>query len=242
MDSNGDPVDPSTLGADTGASCNESGASADIRDSEAGVSVPTVDFNALYAAVDYRLENDGTITEVATGLDVSGTLTEWNWDSGNVKWTLSGNTMTDGSYYAVESNINISGNPGGNINPADVTLVADGFIDISGNPDFVPSLTLNGVAYSLVAGTDMGLSGNVGTSGQQGFHYAHHQIKFNGNSHIYGQVIVADAADIPIWGSSNLAELDGDGYMGVSGNVTITYEGGGGFGGLLVSGWREVRN
>lgn len=242
VDSNGDPVDPSTLGADTGASCNESGASADIRDSEAGVSVPTVDFNALYAAVDYRLENDGTITEVATGLDVSGTLTEWNWDSGNVKWTLSGNTMTDGSYYAVESNINISGNPGGNINPADVTLVADGFIDISGNPDFVPSLTLNGVAYSLVAGTDMGLSGNVGTSGQQGFHYAHHQIKFNGNSHIYGQVIVADAADIPIWGSSNLAELDGDGYMGVSGNVTITYEGGGGFGGLLVSGWREVRN
>ena len=242
VDSNGDPVDPSTLGADTGANCNESGGSADIRDSEAGIGVPTVDFNALYNAVDYRLENNGTITQVSTGLDVSSTLTEWNWDGGNLRWTISGNTITEGSYYAVGSNINMSGNPGGNNNPASVSLIADGFIDISGNPNFVPDLTVGGTVYSLVAGTDLGLSGNVGTSGAQGFHYAHHQVKFNGNSQIYGQVVVADDADIPIYGSNNLAELDQNGYMDVSGNVTITYEGGGGFGAFLASGWREVRN
>ena len=242
LDSNGDPVDPSTLGADTGANCNESGGSADIRDSESGIGVPTVDFNALYDAVDYRLENNGQITQVSTGLNVAGTLTEWNWDAGNLRWTLSGNTITEGSYYAVGSNINMSGNPGSNVTPASVSLIADGFIDISGNPNFVPDLTLDGTNYSLVAGTDLGLSGNVGTSGQQGFHYAHHQILFNGAAQIYGQVVVSDDADIPIYGSNNLAVLDGDGYMEVSGNVTITYEGGGGTGALLVFGWREVRN
>jgi hypothetical protein len=86
------------------------------------------------------------------------------------------------------------------------------------------------------------LSGNSGTQGSQALHYAHHQIKFNGNPNIYGQVIVVDDADTPIYGSNNLVELDGDGYMEVSGNPTITYNGGGGFAGLLISGWREVRN
>ena len=242
VDSNGDPVDPSTLNAQTGANCNETGGNVDIRVSEPGVQVPTVDFNALYDAVDYRLENDGTITHVSTGTDVSFVLSEWNWDAGNLEWTLSGNSVTEASYYAVGSNVKISGNPGNQNNPTDFSLVTDGYIDISGNPSFTPNLTVGGVAYALIAGTDLGLSGNSGTAGSQALHYAHHQIKFNGNPNICGQVIAVDDADTPIYGSNNLVELDGDGYMEVSGNVTITYNGGGGFAGLLISGWREVRN
>ncbi len=243
VDSNGDPIaDPSVLGADTGANCNESGGDLDMRSDEDGISVPAMDFQALYDAVDYRLENDGTITDVATGLDVTGVLSEWGWDAGNVKWTLSGNSVTPGSYYAVESNVTISGSPGSQNNPTDFSLVTDGYIDMSGNPSFTPNLTVGGLLYSLVAGTDLGLSGNSGTAGSQGIHYAHHQVMFNGNLNLFGQVIVADDDDTPIYGNNNLAVLDGDGFMEVSGNATITYEGGGGFGGMAISGWREVRN
>lgn len=63
----------------------------------------------------------------------------WTWNSGSSTWNLSWNTPTnpDGTYYA-ETDVSISGSPGDAADPVQITIIAVGSIDISGNPDLAP--------------------------------------------------------------------------------------------------------
>ena len=97
----------------------------------------------------------------------------------------------------------------------------------------------------MVAGADLKISGNPSNS-YEGVHYAGHQIDFAGNPVINGQVIAADLDDLPyppppFGGGNNLIVRDQDGFMSISGNPTITFDGGGGLDFVGAISWRECR-
>ena len=125
--------------------------------------------------------------------------------------------------------------------PVTATLIAEGYINISGNPFLRPEYQ----NYSLMAGTDLRISGNpaAGSNNYQGIHYAHHQIGFTGNPGINGVVIGANQADTNSPGCGcNFIPLEPGGFTLINGNPIITYNG------VLLNSssmtvisWREVR-
>ena len=223
--------DPPAQG-NTGAACNESGGGMDVRPGEDEITIPTVDFNNLKNNVDFILKDNGKIYIVALASEVNP-FGGWAWS--DPKWEIDG--PVTGSYYAENTAITINNISG------TASFVADGYIQVSGNPgNLSPDLTLDGVSYSMVAGYDLKLNGNAVTTIIEGVFFANHQVDISGNPNISGQVIAADVADTdcPPDGN-NLIQLS-SGWMEFSGNPTITYSGGFGFGDSLISGWREIRN
>jgi hypothetical protein len=239
----GSIIDPSK--AKSGGSCSDAG---DTRPSQSPVTVPTWDIptdfkhRATYVmGIDGKVRNSsGVVIDDATSdgkWEMAGGG-EWSWDSGGKRWTLGGNTILDGTFYS-EGNISISGNVGSSGSPKLVTLIAEGYIEISGNPYLRPHLE----SYSVMAGTDLKMNGNAGsgTANSQGIHYAGHQVDFSGNPGINGQVIARNLDDTVSPGGTNLVQLS-SGFMKVSGNPTITYNGGLAGDAVVLAGWREIRN
>jgi hypothetical protein len=163
---------------------------------------------------------------------------EWSWDSGSHRWTHGGNTLPNGTFYS-EGNMEISDNFGTSTLPVTATFIAEGYISVSGNPYLRPDYQ----SFSLMAGTDLRISGNPAAGAQNfnGIHYAGHQIAFSGNPAINGIIIAANLADTnsPFCGC-NPVPLSSD-YMEISGNPTITYNGGLLNNGIRIISWREVR-
>ena len=223
-----------------GVGCS-SGA-ADLRSGEEGFDCPVIDLPGWRPQVDYILANDGNIYDQG-GNPVA--LADWAWDPGGVRWVAGGN-IPQGSYYA-EGNINISGNPGSGppgTPPLPLTLIAEGYVEISGNPTMIPEIG-GSPAYAVVAGTDLKVNGNPANP-YTGVFYARDQIEFSGNPQIQGQVIAADQGDCGYPcdpnnpNDRNLVQWQQDDFIGVSGNPTITYDGGG-LGITGVTDWRECR-
>ena len=221
----------------TGAACDESGeGNMDARAGEAAVDVPTVDFDVLKANVDYVLKDNGTIYQVSTMLTLSiGTCGCGTWSWSDPKWEI--DSAVNGSFYAEDTAITIGDVSG------TASFVADGYIEVSGNPaNLSPDLTVDGVSYAMAAGYDLKLNGNAATSNIEGVFYTNHQLDISGNPNINGQLIAADLADTTFPPDGNNLVSLSSGWMEFSRNPSITYSGGGGFGALLASGWREVRN
>ncbi len=136
----------------------------------------------------------------------------------------------------------MSGNPGSNNDPLPLTLIAEGWIDTSGNADIISDLTQGTVSYTLIAGTDLRISGNPDFP-SPGLFFAGDQLKISGTPDISGQVIAANRDDQPFPnpGGTNLVVLSG-GFMQISGNTTITFdEDSTGLMLPTVLGWRECR-
>ena len=208
----------------------------DARAGEAAVDVPTVDFDVLKANVDYVLKENGTIYQVSTMLTLSiGTCGCGTWSWSDPKWEI--DSAVNGSFYAEDTAITIGDVSG------TASFVADGYIEVSGNPaNLSPDLTVDGVSYAMAAGYDLKLNGNAATPKIEGVFYTNHQLDISGNPNINGQLIAADLADTTFPPDGNNLVSLSSGWMEFSGNPSITYSGGGGFGALLASGWREVRN
>jgi hypothetical protein len=247
-------VDPGNGGS--GGGCSYS--AGNVRASQPALTPLTYTITDLRPQADYILGVDGKVylpgaaTPIAdasgSGKWEPGDGTIWDWDAGGQRWILASTTLGNGTYYS-EGNLVISSNPGESGTVPQVTLIAQGYIDISGNPYFTPKLTHEGVPLSMIAGTDLKISGNpaVGRSNFQGRHYAGHQVSFSGNPAIQGQVLAANLADTTSPGGANFVQLS-SGYMEISGDPVITYDVSGGGGGAGVGGsgitisWREVRN
>jgi hypothetical protein len=234
-----------TSGSRTGTACGGSGGSwdqpSDTRPNQAAVAIPAITITDYRSSSDYILTSNGRIrrpdgTQVANA--TSGCWNTWCWDPGNLRWT-GGDNIPAGTYYGDGTNIEISGNPGASSGGRAISLIATGWINISGNPRLTPALNDNGMSISMVAGTDLQISGNA-SSTYSGLHYAGHQIAFNGNPLITGNVIADNNADT---GSpQNLVVRASGGYMKISGNPTIVAPtGGSGFGARTAAAWRECR-
>lgn len=182
---------------------------------ESGVAVkpiPSVNPADFRQYAEYVLARDGKI------LDASGVVLadlskdgKWNgWDysvtGDTVKWQMSSNDTIEGRFY-VEGDAVVSGNPGSTATPWSATLIAEGSIEISGNP-IMKSYTGGGAAVPegvknllLVAGLDLKINGNL-TQDQvfQGIMAAHEQVAISGNPSLGGYIIAEDAGN-----SSNTA-------------------------------------
>lgn len=85
----------------------------------------------------------------------------------------------------------------------------------------------------------------MGVDTYEGLYYARDQINFVGTPDISGNVIARNFQDVPwpaagVQGSENKVPLVG-GYVSVSGNVKITYNGNSGWNALRIASWRECR-
>ncbi|MGH2397347.1 MAG: hypothetical protein ACRDFW_10235, partial [bacterium] len=140
---------------------------------------------------------------------------------------LSGNTGYNGTYY-VEGDATVSGNPGSMATPWQASVFATGSIEISGNP----VMTAETEGFGLVAGGDLRINGNPQQS-YNGALMAREQVSISGNPNVIGYIIATNAATT----STAVA-----GASTISGNVNITYNGGGPGvpGGITVDLWQEL--
>ena len=134
-------------------------------------------------------------------------------------WTKTGNdTSTDGVFFFENSAVNISGSPGSAASPWPVTIIATGYIDVSGTPSLKPNPSGGGIA--LMSGEDLKMRGAGGNLYDVGLYAAHEQISLKGTPTIKGTVLAEDYTDNCSLISST-SEVDVD----ISGNTEITYNG-----------------
>jgi len=203
------------------------------------VEIPSVnpadpDYRSL---ADYVLKTDGKIYQSDGMTVVFDTNGGDSWPSNDGGWKLSGDKWDWGgdqvggqadSVFYIESNAYIGSNPGQSGSDWQVTVIAEGYIEISGNPE----MQANTNDLLLIAGTDVKLNGNPVTSG---IIAAHEQVAISGGLNHTGYIIAEDAET-----TDDTVEFN---YM--SGVPQITYDGGlaglgGGGGPLAVLAWHEV--
>ena len=200
---------------------------------------PTVDIPAVVPAyhrplADYVLKADGKVYE-SDGTVVFDTSGGSAWPSNDGGWKLSGDKWDWGgdqvgplanSVFYIEGNAIIGSNPGTVSNPWEVLVIAEGYIEISGNPE----MQANTDDLVLVAGTDVKIGGVPIVSG---IIAAHEQIGISGDLNLTGYVIAEDAATNDPTVVSNY----------ISGNPQITYNGnlaGPGSTSFVMLDWRQV--
>jgi hypothetical protein len=248
----GDPTTTGSVSASgTCSGCTDSGIG-DPANSGGGrpeQKVPDLDPRSAYAHSEYDLCPDGTVRPgpayFGAGANTTGipcgsptvlasSGSEYrNWKmagtdaSQGAKWDYSGDTAYDGVYYMYRGSAKISGNPGTEANPWDVTILAEathaagpepncphtgGDIEISGNPSIRPHVRATPLA--LVAGRDLKVSGNP-DGVLEGVYAAHEQFDVSGNPDLKGAVLSTsgcNTAGSPVPAST------------ISGNPTIQFD------------------
>ena len=183
-DSNGDSVTP-TSGAPS-------------------IQIPELQPSSFCGDALWALEN-GRITNTSTGQsrDIDGNdAWGWKWDSGDNTYELKGDDARDGTVCA-DGNIKISDNPGSSSSPLSATYLAEGYVEISGNPFLTPSHP-DGVV--IVATGDLKLNGNSSFSAPNfgGTVFGGAQCEISGTPALVGSLICYDNPDPP--GAKNLVD------------------------------------
>ena len=157
--------------------------------------------------------NDALITAAGTNgtLSDGATYRGWKYDNSSTdKWTFSGNTAYDGTYY-FEGNVKVSGNPGSSSTPWNVTIIATKDIEMSGNPD----VTVHSIDTFLASGDDIKINGNL-TMHEAGAIAMREHFEISGNPTILGYIYAQNGDDV---GGGDLSISENK----ISGNPTITY-------------------
>lgn len=151
----------------------------------------------------------------------------WVYNPG-VGWSIPGNSAPAGTYYVEretgysQGKATVSGNPN-----STVSIIAEGSIEISGNPQ----LTAETAGLLFVTDGDLKWGGN---GRGEGSILIHEQLNISGNPNLTVNIVVEDATS-----ADGLVTLNT-----VSGNPSITYDGGGVGGSVTafaISAWREMR-
>lgn len=236
------PVTGSSAGG--GAGCTTAGL--ETRPDSPPLNVPVIQPDMYKAQSDYWLESDGSCYNGATGAPLVCATLGWNFNAGSTTWS-GGSSILPGTYW-INGNVSMSGSPGTPLTPLPLTILARGFVDVTGSPRTTPDLIVPGfganpVGLAIVAGTDIRLAG-TSTQLFDAVYYAGHQIEVLGNPTINGQVLALNAADtvypIGAGAGNNLVPLNAAGEMVISGNPTITF-GGNGVQSVRARRWRECR-
>jgi hypothetical protein len=197
----------------------------------ANINVPEITASDYEGIADYRLNANGTITDVTTGgvclpAACAGDLDEWSFsDPDGIlgpqmgTWEIGGNTAPAGTFF-VEGKVRISGSPdepGPGNNPLRMTLVATGSISITGSPTLAPDNTNNPEAVQFVTDGDLKIGGNAGLSQTQveGQIFVKEQIQTQGTWDFRGRIIVQNDDNVFNEVTTN----------SIGGTPTITYDG-----------------
>ena len=177
--------------------------------------------------VDYVFESNGRIYDGDGNFVANADGNEYKgWKFGGDKWTvekenpselLGGDLYFKGEY----GNVSFGKSPGSNGNKYYVSILADGYLEISGNPYFAnykdPNDPEGFQNLLFMTGTDLKINGNYNSDQKlQGILYAREQIDISGNPNIHGSIIAA--------GLANKGDMAKDGNH-ISGNPNITYDG-----------------
>lgn len=165
-----------------------------------------------------------------------GMPTGWTTTSGT--WRLDETTATNNKTYFVYGDVKITG---GTYN---ISIIATGHFDVSGNPVFNPYLTgaraldltplqppFARIDLLFLAGTDFKMNGTSGCS-LNGVIYAGEQVDLRGNANFEGQIVAKDRSATDSFVTSNA----------VSGNFTLNFNNSTGrLGNLTKIAWRQVK-
>ena len=186
------------------------------------IDIPDIIPSTYAEYADYTFESDGKIYD-ANGVfvfDADGN--EWQgWKFAGEKWDTSGPNVQGGFLYFTGEygNVVLSSNPGSPGNPLEITILADGYIEIAGNPILTnymdPDDPPDVQAIMFMAGTDIKINGNPNQT-YNGIIAAAEQIDVSGNPSIEGVLIAGDESN-----DSDLVVANS-----ISGNMDLTYSGG----------------
>ena len=125
----------------------------------------------------------------------------------------------------------MSGSPGTVKNPAQITIIAEGNIEIAGSPKLIPHTS----ELLFVTDQDLKITGTIDAGGQsasvQGQMLVKGQARIQGNAFLAGQLLVEN---------QNVGNLVTSNV--ITGSVVLTYNGGLGGAVFSVRSWRDVRD
>jgi cytoskeletal protein CcmA (bactofilin family) len=212
--------------------------------------IPLPDIHAInyFNDADFVLQADGRITNKADtttycvaggGGDGCRGVTPpggngpfgWRFNAAGQEWDLNpqgnGNDTNSATYYA-RTDVRITGSPGSNAAPVLLTVIAEGDIEVTGNPDLRPEPLSE---LQFVTDQDLRIAGDIAIPvAFEGRIMVREQIDFAGSATLAGQVIVQNVPSVSTLVEDNI----------VTGNVTLSYNGLIETVAYTVSGWRET--
>ena len=187
-------------------------------ESNAGrIEIPEIDPSLFAEYAEYIFDSDGEVYD-ANGLIVPGAeFLGWVFDG--TQWNSGPNPVGGLLYFRGDAgNVKISSNTGTEANPWEVSILADGWISLSGTPIIAnyknPSNPVPVQDILFMAGTDLKINGHAAQT-FTGIMAAGEQFQFNGTAQIEGVIIAADQSNTDNYLTENL----------MSGTADITYGG-----------------
>ncbi len=154
------------------------------------VEIPKLNPMAYCDEADYRLR-DGWVVPTASPADSAdageGVAYGWEWNSGDNIYKIKGDEALPGTM-CVEGSVSIGDDMGTPLNPFSLTILAEGHVEISGNPFLEAAHSADLV---VVGGGDLKLNGNseLGADNVSGTVYGGSQCEVSGTPKITGSVI-----------------------------------------------------
>lgn len=211
------------------------------------VDIPDIVPGDFERFVDYVFNSDGRIYDANGNFVADADGTAWNgWKFAGDKWTTEGDFgVVEGDLYfkGQYGNVSVASNPGTASDPWEISILADGYIELAGTPIIAnyidPDDPVNVQNILFVAGTDIKINGNVNQT-FRGLIWAAEQFMITGNPSLEG-AIVSGGQDNSATNNSDLVAENT-----ISGSAVVNYDGGlripigGGAAGIVtVLSWRE---
>ncbi len=185
--------------------------------------IPQLNSTDYCGPAEYIFDINGQGLKVSTSetYDFTGGGDKWGWKyvPGPPSGYVSSSPTVDDGVYCIEGDLSIGNDIGTPGNPAEVTFLTTGSIQINGNPYMV---TAHPDSILVLADGDMKLNGNpvAGATNMEGLLYGGAQCSVSGNPIIFGQLVCKGNPNPP--GSTNYVD-----ESVLSGNMTLTYSCGG---------------
>ncbi len=179
---------------------------------------------------------DGVFVADAFGIEYQG------WMFNGEKWTTEGNNVVGGFLYfrGEHGKVVIGSNPGSAANPWEISILADGYIEVSGNPKLTnyadPDDPPEIQTIMFMSGSDIKINGNASQE-YSGIIAAAEQIDVSGNPSIEGVLIAADQSN-----DSDLVlenSISGVTLLAYDGGLVFPSNGGAGNDIAIMLSWRD---
>jgi len=191
-------------------------------------SIPVINPQAYKFLADYEMRNDGTVYDKNGNYLASNSFGGWEWYG--TEWSICDTSdasgYQDGTFY-FDSDVSLLGGRGTYANPWNITMIAKGNINSSGNSYMKPK----NPDFLVISGGDIILNG-TSEMVYTGLVLAHEQVKIMGSCTLNGAIIAEGAGNNSSLVSYNLI---GGGQINYSGELSLNLGGT-----ISFSGWHEV--